>query len=72
MRGILISALLPRFARDAVVLSWISLISAFPARRISWRQSKIKCEWLADSGRVSECVRHQVCRPAPPERNKIE
>jgi len=32
--------LLPRFARDAVVLSWISLISAFPARRISWRQSK--------------------------------
>jgi hypothetical protein len=32
--------LLPRFARDAVVLSWTSLISAFPARRISWRQSK--------------------------------
>lgn len=32
--------LLPRFARDAVVPRWISLISAFPARRISWRQSK--------------------------------
>ena len=40
MRGILLQTLLPRFARDAVVLSWISLISAFPAHRISWRQSK--------------------------------
>jgi hypothetical protein len=67
-----LQTLLPRFARDAVVLSWISLISAFPARRIVGANLKIKCERLADSGRVSEGVWHQVCRAAPPERNKIE